>query len=236
MQQRLGGNAADIEAYPAQHRPALHQHHLHAEIRGAERGGVAARTGAEHEELRRAVEIDLVPAAACSGRACACAPCRPRDSGFAAGWQLAAGAAAGDGLGAGAEPPVAAGALGVAGGELALAPAWALVSRRAITDPLDTLSPRFRSTSAILPAAVAGTSMDALSVSSVTSGVSTSISSPALTSTSTTATSWKLPRSGTDQVDPAHGTASIKECGSASVLTRKVVKRTALAPSMTRWS
>ena len=47
MQQRLGGNAADIEADAAQHGPALDQRDLEPEIRGAERGGVTARTRAE---------------------------------------------------------------------------------------------------------------------------------------------------------------------------------------------
>ncbi len=47
MQQRLGRNAADVEANAAQHRPAFHQRDLEAEIGGAERGGVAAGTGTE---------------------------------------------------------------------------------------------------------------------------------------------------------------------------------------------
>src|SRR5215469_7399692 len=47
------------------------------------------------------------------------------------------------------------------------------------------------------PAAVEGTSMVALSDSSVRSGASTSMRSPGFTSTSMTATSLKLPMSGT---------------------------------------
>ena len=51
MQQRLGGDAADIEADAAEHRPAFDQHHPGAEIGGAEGGGIAAGTGAEHQNL-----------------------------------------------------------------------------------------------------------------------------------------------------------------------------------------
>src|SRR5215469_9446797 len=47
------------------------------------------------------------------------------------------------------------------------------------------------------PAAVDGTSIVALSVSSVISGASTSMRSPGFTITSITSTSLKLPRSGT---------------------------------------
>ncbi len=49
VQQRLRRNAADVEAHAAERRVALDQHRLHAEIGGAERGAVAARSGAEHE-------------------------------------------------------------------------------------------------------------------------------------------------------------------------------------------
>src|SRR5262249_30718667 len=70
---------------------------------------------------------------------------------------------------------------------------------------LDTLSPRFSSTSLILPAVVAGTSLDALSVSSGTRGGSTSMTSPALTSTSTTPPSLEVPvsRAGRSTPPPA---------------------------------
>src|ERR1700730_6747976 len=49
----------------------------------------------------------------------------------------------------------------------------------------------------MIPPAVDGTSIVAFSVSSVTSGVSVSMLSPGLTRTSITATSLKLPMSGT---------------------------------------
>ena len=50
MQQRLGRNAADVEAHAAKRRPALDQRHLEAEIRRAKRRGVSpgARTDDEH--------------------------------------------------------------------------------------------------------------------------------------------------------------------------------------------
>ena len=51
VQQRLGRNAADVEADAAQRGITFHQHHLHAEVGGAECGGVAAGTGAEHQHV-----------------------------------------------------------------------------------------------------------------------------------------------------------------------------------------
>ena len=48
VQQRLGRNAADVEANAAQHGPAFDQRDLEAEVGSAERGGVAAGTGAQH--------------------------------------------------------------------------------------------------------------------------------------------------------------------------------------------
>ena len=100
--------------------------------------------------------------------------------------------------------------------------------------PLETLSPRFSSTSVIVPAAVAGTSIEALSVSSVTSGVSTSTASPAFTSTSTTVDVVEIADVGDGEIDAAHGTASSRPRGSASACASQVVKRAAMAPSMTR--
>src|SRR5688572_2882370 len=51
MQQRLGRNAADIEAYATQRGVALDQYHLLAEIGGAERGGVATRPRAQYHYI-----------------------------------------------------------------------------------------------------------------------------------------------------------------------------------------
>ena len=57
MQQRLRGDAADVETDAAERRAALDEHDLLAEIGGAERGGIAARAGAEHQKV--AFEIGL---------------------------------------------------------------------------------------------------------------------------------------------------------------------------------
>jgi hypothetical protein len=73
-------------------------------------------------------------------------------------------------------------------------PASASVHRR--LEASMTRSPFLIATDFTTPAAVDGTSMVAFSVSSVISGVSTSILSPAFTSTSMTSTSLKSPRSG----------------------------------------
>ena len=51
VQQRLGGDAADVEADAAEGRVALDQHDLLAEVCGPEGGGVAARAGTEHHDL-----------------------------------------------------------------------------------------------------------------------------------------------------------------------------------------
>ena len=51
MQQRLRGNAADVEADAAESRAALDEHDFLAEVGGAEGGRIAAGTGAEDENL-----------------------------------------------------------------------------------------------------------------------------------------------------------------------------------------
>src|SRR5581483_7400703 len=66
-----------------------------------------------------------------------------------------------------------------------------------MTLPCETLSPGFTATDAIVPAADAGTSIDAFSLSSTASGASLTIVCPGWTSTSTTGTSLKSPMSGT---------------------------------------
>ncbi len=45
VQQRLRRDAADVQAHAAERRVALDEHRLHAEVGGAERGGIAARAG-----------------------------------------------------------------------------------------------------------------------------------------------------------------------------------------------
>jgi hypothetical protein len=51
VQQGLGGDAADLEADPAEDRRAVHQHDRLAEVGGAEGGAVAAGPGPEHEHI-----------------------------------------------------------------------------------------------------------------------------------------------------------------------------------------
>jgi hypothetical protein len=51
VQQRLGGNAADVQANAAERGVALDDDRLHAEVGRAEGGGVAAGPGAEHEHF-----------------------------------------------------------------------------------------------------------------------------------------------------------------------------------------
>ncbi len=50
VQQRLRRNAANVQAHAAERRPALDQADLEAEVRGAERRGIAARARAEHHQ------------------------------------------------------------------------------------------------------------------------------------------------------------------------------------------
>ena len=52
MEQRLRGDASDVEAHAAQRRIPLHQHGAQTQIGGTERGGVAARTRAQDHDLR----------------------------------------------------------------------------------------------------------------------------------------------------------------------------------------
>ncbi len=52
VQEGFGRYAANVEADPAERRPAVHHHDLLAEVGGPERGRVAARSGTEDEHLR----------------------------------------------------------------------------------------------------------------------------------------------------------------------------------------
>ena len=49
MEQRLGRNAADVQADAAELGPAIHQRDRKAEVGGTEGGRVAARAGADHQ-------------------------------------------------------------------------------------------------------------------------------------------------------------------------------------------
>ena len=51
MQQRLGGNTADVQTYTAERRVALDQHDLLAEISGAKGRGITAGTASENEDF-----------------------------------------------------------------------------------------------------------------------------------------------------------------------------------------
>src|SRR4029077_8925980 len=52
LQQRLGGDAADIEAGAAERGAIFDHRHLHAELRGADCRHIAARTGADYDEIK----------------------------------------------------------------------------------------------------------------------------------------------------------------------------------------
>jgi len=101
-----------------------------------------------------------------------------------AGAAAAAGTAAGVGVGVGA----------AVGAALLTVAAASIISN---TEPSLTLSPTPTFISLITPAAVDGISIDALSLSTVTSDCSILIVSPGLTSTSMISTSLKSPMSGT---------------------------------------
>src|SRR5437762_579064 len=103
------------------------------------------------------------------------------------------GGADGAGAGAGA---VAAAPLSVAAIALG-SPLDVPVESVRISEPSETLSPTLTLSARTVPASGAGTSIVALSDSSVTSGSSGLTRSPALISTSITGTSLKSPMSGT---------------------------------------
>ena len=64
VQQGFGGNAADVQAHPAQRRIALHQHRLQSKIGGPKCRRVAARACAQHHD----VAIDVGTAGCCPPR------------------------------------------------------------------------------------------------------------------------------------------------------------------------
>ena len=67
VQQRLGRNAADVQAHAAERRIALDQHRFLAEVGGAKRRGVAAGSGAEHDDFGVDVRFDRGSGVAGSG-------------------------------------------------------------------------------------------------------------------------------------------------------------------------
>ena len=175
MQQRLRRNAADVEADAAERGIAFDQHRIQAQIGGAERGGIAAGTGAEHDDAG----IRCRPCGRWRPRLAAQVACglgrRRRDT--AASATRPASLAAGGAAAAGA---AAAARLGVRGG---------FRFRGSRPPPSDSVSPTLTFNSFTTPAAVDGTSIVALSDSSVTRPWSLATVSPTATSTSITGTS-----------------------------------------------
>src|SRR5262245_26488769 len=114
----------------------------------------------------------------------------------ASGMVTAAGVAGG-GAGVMAGPGVGAGAAGVRAEERAACAAPASVINVRITVPSLTQSPTLTFRSATFPPSGEGTSIEALSDSSVTSGCSAAMVSPGLTMTSMIGTSLKSQMSGT---------------------------------------
>src|SRR5262249_3915307 len=112
----------------------------------------------------------------------------------ASGMATAAGVAAG---GAGVVAGPGAGAAGVRAEERAACAGPASVIKVRITVPSLTRSPTLTFRSATFPPSGEGTSIEALSDSSVTSGCSAAMVSPGLTMTSMIGTSLKSPMSGT---------------------------------------
>ena len=159
----LDGMQPTLRQTPPSVAIALDQHGLHAEVGGAERGGVAAGTRAQHEHL--AFDVGL-------------AGVRRRGGGRRRG-RLGAtltrrvavrSPARGRGLWRAAPPPAA---------RAPRRAASAVVSVR-IRLPSDTLSPTLTFTSFTMPSAGDGTSIVALSDSSVTSASSAFTVSPGL--------------------------------------------------------
>ena len=128
----------------------------------------------------------------------------------------AAAAAAGGGAVA------AAGAVATAAGALAAPAAEASASSNSSSVPSATLSPSLTFSSFTTPACEDGISIDALSLSTVTSDCSTFTVSPALTSSSMTATSSKSPMSGTLTSTTAISVSLLLLCQACSGLIRSV--------------
>jgi hypothetical protein len=70
VQQRLGRDAADVQAHAAERREALDQHGLQAQVGGAECGRITARAGTEHEHV--ALEVGAAGVGRCDGRGRRC--------------------------------------------------------------------------------------------------------------------------------------------------------------------
>src|SRR3546814_18819997 len=84
VQQRLGGNAADVEADAAELRVALDQDGVQTQVRGAERGGVAAGAGAEDDD--GAFDVGLADGGGCGFGGWRCGSASGRERGGECGW------------------------------------------------------------------------------------------------------------------------------------------------------
>ena len=154
VQQRLGRDAADVEAHPAERAPRSTRTTCLPRSAARNAARVAAGPGAQHQHLGVDVTLARSPAVEPSATV----------------WRAAAGL-----------PPDGA----------------SPVRRSRMGCPVETVSPTFTLTASTVPAAGAGTSMVALSDSSVISGSSAATVSPGLTWTSMTGTASKSPISGT---------------------------------------
>src|SRR3954453_9829594 len=174
VQQRLGRDAADVEAHAAEALVALDQDDLQTEVGGAEGGGVAARAGAEDDDVGVVVGGALHRRRGDRGPRPPPAPVPPPAGPRASG----------------APPPSS------PDGPAPSPPAPAPSSVR-ISVPSDTVSPTDTFSSATLPAVGDGPSIVALSDSSVMSGSSSAAGAPGWTIPSMTGTPEKSPMSGT---------------------------------------
>ena len=210
MKKSLGRDAADVEANPADHLMALDQRDLETKVRGAERGRVPAGTGThDHDPLPRGLRSR-----------------RERGIRAVVDFRLSASPRLlGGRRRLGPPPPW------VPRPFLPAEPSSEPPSSTTIGVPSLTLSLTVTRTSLTVPASGEGTSIVALSDSSVTSGCSTSTSSPGETWISMTGTSSKSPMSGTLT---SHQSNALRR--SVSSPARWATKRAAAAPSITRWS
>ena len=229
VQQRLGRDAADIEADAAERREALDQCDAQAKVGGAECGRIASRTGAQHDE----VELEAVLA----GRLDACEDVARHQAAAATACELQRSA----------QPPASAASArcrGMAPRRTARARAAPRAAPSGRSSPrsdqqhhdgrarVRPCRPAFTATLSTVPAAVDGTSIVALSLSTVISGVSTS--TPARLHQHVDHRDVLESAEIRNRHRQLHGIARSSPCTSASALPRNPVNRAASAPSMTR--
>ena len=59
IEQRLGGNAADVQAGAAQRSPAIDANDLHAKLGGADASDISTRSGPNHGQIKTARHENL---------------------------------------------------------------------------------------------------------------------------------------------------------------------------------